>query len=87
MTATDPSKSTSSPSQCDIILRMLTESRGQWVSMPDMMRESGSGSVHSRISNLRDAGHTIEWRRKQVGRRILSWYRIPLPEEPSASDL
>jgi hypothetical protein len=46
MTATEPSKSTSSPSQCAIILRMLTEARGQWVSMPEMMRESGSGAAN-----------------------------------------
>lgn len=87
MTDTEFQKSPSGPTQCEIILRLLTEARGQWVSMPDLMRESGSGAVHSRISNLRDDGHTIEWRWKRAGRRILSWYRIPLPDEPTASDL
>lgn len=87
MTATEFQKSPSGPTQCEIILRLLTEAKGEWVSMPDLMRAAGSGAVHSRIADLRLRGHDIEWRFDRDGRRILSWYRLLLPEEPTASDL
>lgn len=87
MTATEFQKSPSGPTQCKIILTLLIEAKGEWVSMPDLMRADGTGAVHSRIADLRSRAHDIEWRFDRDGRRILIWYRIPLPDEPTASDL
>lgn len=74
-------------SQNQLVLEMLILAGGEWVSLPDLMRHSGSANIHSRVADLRKRGHAIQWRRRQEGRRILSWYRIPLSDEPTASDL
>jgi hypothetical protein len=63
-------------SQCDKILGCLRENRGKWVAMPDLVLASDSFNVHSRISELRDRGHTIEHREEREVRKIKSFYRI-----------
>jgi hypothetical protein len=63
-------------SQNDKILARLRETPGQWVAMPDLVLASDSFNIHSRISDLRKRGHTIEQREQRDGRKIHSFYRI-----------
>lgn len=63
-------------SQNQLVLEMLVLAGGEWVSLPDLMRHSGSANVHSRVADLRKRGHDVQWKRTQVGRRIHSWYRM-----------
>lgn len=65
-------------SQCDKILAHLRGHTGQWVAMPDLVTESGSFNIHSRISDLRKRGYTIEQKneRNQHNNQIKSFYRI-----------
>lgn len=46
-------------SQASKILALLLDRRGQWVPMPDLWRVSGAFAVHSRVADLRKAGHHI----------------------------
>lgn len=65
--------------QSDAIEAYLTERKGEWVSMPALVDCSGSYNVHSRVSDLRGRGLTIEnkvERCPRTGTR-LSYYRIP----------
>lgn len=69
-------------SQCDRIEKelfrgMRLECAGGWVSMPDLVRCSGSYNVHSRISDLRKRGLNIEQRLEVLGDGTrASYYRI-----------
>lgn len=63
-------------SQNQLVLEMLVLAGGEWVSLPDLMRHSGSANIHSRVAALRKRGHNIEWKPTRVGRRIHSWYRM-----------
>lgn len=47
-------------SQAERILSYLQMKLGAWVGMPDLAMGSGSWNVHSRISDLRKRGHSIE---------------------------
>ncbi len=78
MTQTEFSLSSSGASQADIILGRLELKRGEWVSMPYLVQESGSYNVHSRISDLRARGITIEHRneREKGNRMVKSFYRV-----------
>ena len=67
--------------QCEIILGMLVAAQGNWVSLPDLMSQSGSAAVHSRIADLRNAGNDIAWRSDRVGRKVHSWYRLVQTQE------
>ena len=67
-------------SQNQLVLEMLVLAGGEWVSLPDLMRHSGSANVHSRVADLRRRGHDVQWKRTQVGRRIHSWYRMAKSE-------
>lgn len=46
-------------SQNGRILAALRERAGQWVPMPDLWRASKAMAVHSRVADLRKAGHII----------------------------
>lgn len=73
-----------SPTQCEIILQALKSRIGQWVAMPDLATEAGCFAVHSRISDLREAGYRIET--KIEGHRPRkSFYRL-LSMEPAAPE-
>ncbi len=65
-------------SQADIILDLLERQRGEWLAMPYLVQESGSYNVHSRISDLRARGITIEHRneREKGCRAVKSFYRV-----------
>jgi len=63
-------------SQCDIILESLRLHAGAWVSMIHLHQLSGSMAVHSRIADLRAAGHQIEQRSERKGRMVYSSYRL-----------
>ncbi len=67
----------SNPSQSSVILEILIALRGKWVSMPDLVEASKGYAVHSRIAELRKAGHVIENKveRRADGKRV-SRYRL-----------
>lgn len=69
------------PSQNAAILRRLRRCLGRWVSMPALVECSGSFNVHSRIDELRGAGHVIENRKKRRpgSRAWHSTYRLVGP--------
>lgn len=72
-------------SQNQIILEALENAAGNpaggWVPMPDLMRAADSGNVHSRINDLRHAGHKIENRIETAeGPRKKSFYRLAVAE-------
>lgn len=52
----------SEPSQCEKILAVLRRRRRRWVPMPQLARAARAYAVHSRISDLREAGWRIECR-------------------------
>jgi hypothetical protein len=67
--------------QCDIILAVLEQARGEWVPMTELAAAAGCYAVHSRISDLRARGHDIPRPRlhhtHRGGRRICeSAYRL-----------
>lgn len=63
-------------SQCQLILGELLQKVGQWVPMPTLVEVSGSYNVHSRISDLRKAGHGIRQRSSRLGRKVVSYYML-----------
>lgn len=63
-------------SQCDLILAELQRREGTWVSLIDLAATSGSMAVHSRISDLRAKGHSIDHRNQRKGRTIHSSYKL-----------
>jgi biotin operon repressor len=67
-------------SQAAKILQILTDAGGEWVPLPTLMRRSRSAVVHSRISDLRKAGHQIDWLPGRAGKKVRSWYRL-VPSE------
>jgi hypothetical protein len=73
MTTTHTS-ATAGGTQCELILAAL-QVEG-WVDMPTLALVSGSYNVHSRISDLRKAGHNISQRQTRRGRTICSEYRL-----------
>lgn len=72
-------------SQCAIVLDLLQQAAGEWVSLTTLHVHSGSMAVHSRINDLRQRGHVIEHHNKRVKRMTHSFYRLPAPTptEPS----
>lgn len=73
MTTTHPSP-IAGATQAESILAVL-QVEG-WVDMPTLALVSGSYNVHSRISDLRKAGHNISQRQTRRGRTICSEYRL-----------
>lgn len=74
----------SAPTQNDLILARLQETPGEWVAMPELCEVAESLNCHTRINDLRDAGHNIEnYQEHQKGtRRRKSYYRLILPDPP-----
>lgn len=62
--------------QCDKILRVLMDRRGEWVPMPYLARAARAYAVHSRISDLRSRGYVIEQRREHVEGVRHSFYHL-----------
>ena len=62
--------------QCAAILETLTDRRGEWVPMPELVECSGSYNVHSRIADIRRIGYAVEHKNVQEGKKIHSFYRI-----------
>jgi biotin operon repressor len=75
MLTTHPSRP-AGKSQAQTILECLQLHRGAWVSMLHLHQQSGSMAVHSRISDLRSAGHDIEHKNETVERIVHSYYRL-----------
>ena len=73
---TNHTSESSGISQCDAILSELQRSNGEWVAMPHLASISGSYNVHSRVSDLRKAGHNVEQRNERKGRMHHSFYRL-----------
>ena len=69
--------------QNSMILARLSETPGEWVSLPELHRVSGAYAIHSRAANLRAAGHDIENRVERKGRSALSFYRLVPPQIPA----
>jgi hypothetical protein len=67
----------SGPSQCDLILATLLTAPGHWFDMRHLGNVSGSRNVHSRVSDLRKRGHSIEHRNERHGRQCWSFFRVP----------
>lgn len=63
-------------SQAARILRVLEARAGQWVPMIELHQASGSMAVHSRIADLRAAGHEIRQRNDRKGRMVHSNYLL-----------
>lgn len=64
------------PSQAELVLWRLRESKGEWVPMPDLARVSRAYAVHSRVAELRGRGHQIEHRNRWVDGVCCSEYRL-----------
>jgi len=62
--------------QTEAILSALLEARGGWVSAWQLFESSNSLAVHSRVADLRKAGHTIQNRVKHENGKCLSEYRL-----------
>ena len=73
---TNHTSESSGISQCDSILSELHKANGEWVAMPHLASVSGSYNVHSRVSDLRKAGHNVEHRNERKGRMHHSFYRL-----------
>ncbi len=67
------------PTQCALILTALQQRVGQWVPMPELVAICGGYAVHSRISDLRSAGHRIEHKNEWQGKQCHSFYRLVGP--------
>ena len=71
--------------QNERVLHCLQEHAPSWVAMPVLAR-AGSGTehgfcmVHSRVADLRKAGHTIEQMSERKGGQTHSSYRLVPPE-------
>lgn len=72
--------------QNERVLHCLQENVGSWVAMPVLAR-AGSGSaggfcmVHSRVADLRKAGHTIQQMSERKEGQTHSFYRLT-PADP-----
>lgn len=68
--------------QCELILRRLELSPGQWVPLPELYAVSGSLAVGVRVADLRHRGHAISQRseRRKGDRTIYSFYRLDAPD-------
>ena len=75
---------TEGETQCAAILRELEANQGNWVPMPRLYECSGAFAVHSRIADLRKAGHTITNQRRTAltGRVFISEYMLVKEETP-----
>ena len=66
--------------QNERVLHCLQEHAPSWVAMPVLWRASGAMAVHSRIADLRKAGHHIEQHSERKDGVVHSSYRLlPAP--------
>jgi hypothetical protein len=73
----------SANSQCGRILKLLTDAKGAWVPMPELMKLAAQYSA--RVKELRDAGFAIENRTETVDGVRHGWFRLPVaPPKPIA---
>lgn len=68
-------------SQCEAMEELLKKRSGEWVSMLELAAASGSMNVHSRVSDLRHRGMSIENRSDREDGRVKSFYRYT-PSKP-----
>lgn len=73
--------------QADKILARLALTPGQWVPMPELASVSGAYAVHSRVSDLRSAGHIIDvrvegTRPRRSAYRLMSPVQTTMPFAP-----
>ncbi len=67
----------SKSSQCAKILRALRDAKGGWVSMPKLVKVSGSYNIHTRVDELRGRwGAQIENHTDNAQRPHVSKYRL-----------
>ena len=66
-------------SQNNLIYEELRRNANRYVSMPDLVRVSGSYNIHSRISDLREKGSIIENKVEKVDGKNHSYYKLVLP--------
>lgn len=64
------------PTQNERVLLALQETPGEWVPMPALVRASGAYAVHSRVADLRRAGHRIDHRNRWNDGTCCSEYRL-----------
>lgn len=65
--------------QNERVLHCLQEHAPSWVAMPVLWLASGAMAVHSRVADLRKAGHTIEQRSERKDGVVHSSYRLLPP--------
>lgn len=69
-------------SQCNLILARLLhltpadQIRDGWVPLPDLVAACGGYAVHSRVADLRRAGHEIDQQSLRRARKVHSFYRL-----------
>lgn len=72
-------------SQCEKIATVLLARRGEWVAMTDLWQASGAFAVHSRISDLRKGGMSIDHRNERAANGVThSFYRLLTDEQAAA---
>jgi hypothetical protein len=73
----------SSKTQCDRILRLLTDARGAWVPSPEIA--ALALQYNSRVFELRRLGFCIENRVEEADGVRHSWYRLvqSVPKSPN----
>ena len=66
-------------SQNNLIYEELRRNANRYVSMPDLVRVSGSYNIHSRIADLREKGSIIENKVEKIDGKNHSYYKLVLP--------
>lgn len=86
MTSTHPVQATGLSQSAKVLARLreaVGGPNGGRVPMPELVRVSGSYNVHSRISDLREQGHSIFNATKRQGGVSVSEYWIVEKQEAS----
>lgn len=65
-------------SQCGRILKLLTDAKGAWVPMPELMKLAAQYSA--RVKELRSAGFAIENRTETINHERHGWFRLLVPK-------
>jgi hypothetical protein len=76
---TFPASANRKPTTASRILETLQARQGEWVSLPTLAEAGKTYAVHSRISELRQAGHIILWRCSTKSKTRLSEYQLVIP--------
>lgn len=75
MTQTEFVRTGAGESKNAIVLRMLEGRAGEWVSLGELVSAGGGYAIHSRVADLRKAGHAIENQVCKDGGWTVSRYR------------